>query len=399
MRLFLFILLLLPTLSFADTWKKTTKRDKMYDYNYDVIQNSGETVAVVCANNNAIVSIDFRKFVGVPNEGSFTFRFDSEEPIEWKVGDVDLTTITFSKAYYFVEGLVKSKKITTRVSSEHAFAEKTIDATGFASAFNSSRNCKDSVAAWNLKFEQPDEDASFQLINSNENAMLFIDKEFFDEKEHIIWELLHIFKNENVDNSDDEIYLFKTKVDCKNKTKQDLSISIYSNEGVYKEGSVIHEKASTLNDLMSAFVCDDKVLNEFVKFKNISSVKDAILFSNGQSKLPQNENEIEIEKQRRIFPAFCKGRKIPPMQLTQFNLENGYPKGALDKEIEGNASILLTIDIEGKVTNSEITAASNPIFRAESVAEGAKRVRFLPAVDNCIPTIGQHTLKAVFRIE
>lgn len=88
-----------------------------------------------------------------------------------------------------------------------------------------------------------------------------------------------------------------------------------------------------------------------------------------------------------------------PIKLNQYDISGAYPSEAEEKEIQGSASIDVTVDNSGHVLGAKVVAASDNIFRSTSVAREAKSLKFKPAIgEDCNPISSSYTINVVFKL-
>lgn len=98
-------------------------------------------------------------------------------------------------------------------------------------------------------------------------------------------------------------------------------------------------------------------------------------------------------------PAQKRCKASGPVKLSQYDISDAYPSEALEKELEGSASINVSIDDSGNVSAASVVAATNQAFRSTSVAREAKSLRFKPAIDDdCNPISSSYTINVVFKL-
>lgn len=98
-------------------------------------------------------------------------------------------------------------------------------------------------------------------------------------------------------------------------------------------------------------------------------------------------------------PAQKKCKASGPVKLSQYDISDAYPSEALEKELEGSASINVSIDDSGNVSAASVVAATNQAFRSTSVAREAKSLRFKPAIDDdCNPISSSYIINVVFKL-
>ncbi len=398
----LIALCLLPSFALADKWTKTTRKDKMYDFTYDVIENSNRTVSVVCSNGNATVLIDYKQYVGFYGDADFIFRLDSQEPVEWTLSEADSTVAIKKNAHYFVQGLVNSKKIATRVKSEYVFAEKTIDATGFAAAYNTSKSCRQAIDDWKVEYEQPEEDANFELVAASDEVLVFVDNSYFDPKESSAWVLQYNRKANQNDNSiGSKGLLSKEQFDCKKRANRQKHAAFYDEYGKFLEGvslnkSFIPAKPNTIGEDIIIYACENKIITEYAEYGVFNSVKSAFEFGKTYgleaSKPKENTSVPPIPE----IAIKCSDADSTPTPITSFNTSIAYPTRALEEEIDGMVSITSLISADGNVTSSSISA-TNPLFNSSSVVAEAKRQKYKPARISCKNVAGTYTYTVKFK--
>ena len=99
-------------------------------------------------------------------------------------------------------------------------------------------------------------------------------------------------------------------------------------------------------------------------------------------------------------PPEPKCKASGPVKVSTFDTSDAYPAEASEKEIEGSASIEVSIDTGGRVTNASVVSASNSVFRAASVLREARSQKFKPAMGaDCNPVTSSYTFNVQFKLE
>ena len=95
--------------------------------------------------------------------------------------------------------------------------------------------------------------------------------------------------------------------------------------------------------------------------------------------------------------AKCKA--TGPIKLNQYDISGAYPSEAEEKEIQGSASIDVSVDNSGHVLGAKVVAASDNVFRSTSVAREARSLKFKPAIgEDCNPISSSYTINVVFKL-
>lgn len=112
------------------------------------------------------------------------------------------------------------------------------------------------------------------------------------------------------------------------------------------------------------------------------------------AQIPTTTNIISVEP-----PPQKKCKATGPIKISQYDISDAYPAEALEKEVEGSASIDISIDDSGHVSGASVVSASNTAFRSTSVAREAKSLKFKPAIgEDCNPISSSYTINVVFKL-
>ncbi len=400
----LIALFLFPSFALADKWTKTTRFVKMLDNTYDFIENSNRTVSVVCGHGDVILLIDYKQnfeFLGYPD---FIFRLDSKEPVAWIIDEVSSSLAIKKSAYYFVEGMVNSKKVTTRLLAESLELDKAIDTTGFADAYNSSKICRKLMADWKVEFEQPKSNANFRLLQINNKILTFVDNSYFDKKERAAWILSVRLNQDEVEKAiGSKGNLVKYRFDCKKRALRPKNFASYDQNGLFEYGSTENQPFETaarftLEDDIVSYVCENKTSFDSKNLKPFSSVKSVFEFGTLFEMA-----SVTVSSQNPALPISessekCIGENKPPIMMTEFDVDGAYPASAKKKELDGYAVIYSYISAEGNVVQNTISA-TNPVFASNSVRAEAEKQKFKPARVNCLAVAGTFTYSVDFKLK
>lgn len=81
-------------------------------------------------------------------------------------------------------------------------------------------------------------------------------------------------------------------------------------------------------------------------------------------------------------------------------IQSNYPRRAVQREIEGNVGVSVTIGPDGRVTGCSVTSSSGSEDLDEAACEGMQRyARYEPALDDAgNPTTGRDSMTIVYRL-
>jgi protein TonB len=81
-------------------------------------------------------------------------------------------------------------------------------------------------------------------------------------------------------------------------------------------------------------------------------------------------------------------------------IQANYPRRAVQREIEGNVGVAVTVDASGRVTQCSVTASSGSDDLDQAACEGMQRyARYNPALDDAgNPTTGRDSMTIVYRL-
>lgn len=97
----------------------------------------------------------------------------------------------------------------------------------------------------------------------------------------------------------------------------------------------------------------------------------------------------------------CTGGYQPPVVRgsQQQWVMDAYPSSALRNEEEGDVGVAITVGLDGRAMDVEVTqrAASEALNRA-AIESIMRRARFLPAMQNCKPVVGEFETYTRWRV-
>lgn len=81
-------------------------------------------------------------------------------------------------------------------------------------------------------------------------------------------------------------------------------------------------------------------------------------------------------------------------------IQSNYPRRAVQREIEGNVGVAVTVGADGRVTACSVTASSGSEDLDQAACEGMQRyARYEPALDDAgNPTTGRDSMTIVYRL-
>lgn len=95
----------------------------------------------------------------------------------------------------------------------------------------------------------------------------------------------------------------------------------------------------------------------------------------------------------------CSSTVEPAKVLRNFNTSRAYPREAQRNEIEGNISLLLSLDEYGVVKYIQIQSAEPKGYFEEDAKRGANKMVYLPAVKYCRTVPSTVTFKVQYSLE
>jgi hypothetical protein len=167
-----------------------------------------------------------------------------------------------------------------------------------------------------------------------------------------------------------------------------------ANEQIFTIGEL--ESTSDSFELMNQYPALLKTIGDNHKDITFTEVKTRI-------NLAKSQADGSFIKQRRatqnITPFTCLIKDNDATPRTRLSVSDLYPPSALEKNLSGTVKALVQVDETGKVTQSEIIEATNPVFASAELSNELKKIKFWPKTSYCVTMPTFYVFSINFKVD